>query len=232
MNERTFDDFDEFAGDYRSIHTKNLAITGADSFYFAAQKVLQVKKYEHENSLTLLDVGCGDGSVSFFFHQAFPSWQVEGIDVSIESVEQAKSKKLHSANFAVYDGKTIPFAAHTFDIVFIAAVLHHIDHSQHEGIIKEMFRVLKPGGRLYLFEHNPLNPVTKYLVRTCPFDANARLLPYRYTQRLLAIFPFSFMEKKFTIFFPRKGFFKKMIGIEDRLGWLPLGGQYFFRAVK
>jgi ubiquinone/menaquinone biosynthesis C-methylase UbiE len=232
MNERTFDDFDEFAGDYRSIHTRNLSITGADSFYFAEQKVLQVKKYEQQNGLSLLDVGCGDGSSAFFFHHIFPSWKLEGIDVSKESVEQAKSKNLPSANFAVYDGKTIPFSAETFDIVFIAAVLHHINFSEHEFIMNEMFRVLKPGGRLYLFEHNPLNPITNYLVRTCPFDVNARLLPYRYTQRLLGIFPFKFIEKQFTIFFPRKGIFKKMLGVEDRLGWLPLGGQYFFRAIK
>ena len=41
--------------------------------------------------------------------------------------------------------------------------------------MKEINRVLKLGGRLYFFEHNPWNPFTRFLVRTCPFDKNAQL---------------------------------------------------------
>ena len=38
MAERSFDDFDAYAKDYRSIHTKNIKMSGADSFYFAEMK--------------------------------------------------------------------------------------------------------------------------------------------------------------------------------------------------
>ena len=41
MSERSFDDFDEFANNYRNIHTQNVKLSGADSFYFAEMKKIQ-----------------------------------------------------------------------------------------------------------------------------------------------------------------------------------------------
>ena len=67
-----------------------------------------------------------------------------------------------------------------------------------------MYRILKPGGRLYLFEHNPLNPVTKYLVKTCVFDKEARLLSFSNTKRLLKMVNFAVIAQKTILFFPRK----------------------------
>ena len=36
--------------------------------------------------------------------------------------------------------------------------------------------MLKPGGMLFVFEHNPLNPLTRHAVNTCVFDENAHLI--------------------------------------------------------
>jgi hypothetical protein len=42
-----------------------------------------------------------------------------------------------------------------------------------------------------------------------------------------------FVEKlQFIIFFPRKGMLSKLIFLEKYFQWLPLGGQYFFSAIK
>jgi ubiquinone/menaquinone biosynthesis C-methylase UbiE len=232
MNERTFDDFDEFATDYRSIHTKNLQLSGAGSLYFAEHKILQLKHTEKDNGVRLLDVGCGDGASEIFLHRQFPSWQLEGIDVTEQSIAQAQNRNIPSAKFQLYNGTQIPFEDKSFDVVFIAAVLHHIEFSFHSLLIKEIYRVLKPGGRLYLFEHNPLNPLTRYLVKTCPFDKNAKLLTYGYTKKLLQALPFNAVKRKFILFFPRKGILSGLIRLEEKLGWLPLGGQYYYRAVK
>ena len=95
-----------------------------------------------------------------------------------------------------------------------------------------MYRVLKPGGRIYLFEHNPANPVTRYLVKTCVFDKDAKLLGYNYCNKLLKDARFRNIEKKFILFFPRSGILSNLIKLEDKLGWMPLGGQYMFRAEK
>ena len=233
MAKRSFDNFDEYANDYRSIHTDNVKISGADSFYFAEHKVKQLLDSESETvDARMLDIGCGDAVTELFIQKYFPSWKVEAIDISEKSIARAKEKNISSANFSVYDGKQIPFADNSFDIAFMAAVLHHIDFSLHESLLKEIFRALKPGGRLYLFEHNPLNPVTRYLVNTCVFDKDAKLLGYNYSNKILQKASFRNIEKKFILFFPRKGILARIIKLEDKLGWLPLGGQYMYKAQK
>ena len=144
----------------------------------------------------------------------------------------AKERKLPRANFVVYDGCNFPFGDESFHVVFIAGVLHHIDFALHEALVKEINRSLKKGGSLVLFEHNPLNPLTRYLVKTCVFDLQAKLLPHYYTSKLLNRNNLLIKKKKFIIFFPRKGLLSKLIFLEKYLQWLPLGGQYFIWAKK
>lgn len=232
MNERTFDDFDAHADAYRSVHTENIKLSGADSFYFARMKVELLQQSEKDSALKVLDIGCGDGATELFMQQLFPQWQLSAIDVSEKSIDVAKARGLSAVAFKVYNGTETGFADNSFDIIFLAGVLHHVDFSLHNTILKEIYRLLKPGGRLYLFEHNPLNPVTKYLVNTCVFDKDARLLKSSYTTSLFKKTRLKIKKKQFIIFFPRKGLLSKLIFLEKYLTWLPLGGQYFIRAIK
>jgi len=232
MQERTYDNFDEFAENYRNIHTENIKISGTDSYYFAEMKVRLLKNTEKDTSTTLLDVGCGDGATEFFFQQYFPHWKIDGIDVSSESIQVAQKRNLSNATFQVYNSFTFPFEDNSFDRVFIAGVLHHIAFKQHDKLIKEIYRVLKKNGKLLLYEHNPLNPLTRYLVNTCVFDKNAQLLMPWYTKNLLQENKLHMEQLQYIIFFPRKGMLSKLIFLEQYLQWIPFGGQYFCRAVK
>ena len=232
MAERSFDDFDAYAKDYRSIHTNNIKIAGVDSFYFAEMKVKIITAFENNTVLKILDVGCGDGATEIFMNKYFPSWNISAIDISVKSIEEAKSKNIKGSEFKIYDGKKIPFEDNSFDVIFMAGVLHHIDLSLHNGILQDINRVLKTKGRFYLFEHNPLNPVTRHLVNTCVFDKDAKLLKSGYTLQLLQKNNLNVQKKKFIIFFPRKGILSKFIFLEKYLQWLPLGGQYFIQSVK
>jgi ubiquinone/menaquinone biosynthesis C-methylase UbiE len=232
MGERTFDDFDEYARDYRSVHTENIAISGVDSFYFVEMKVKLLQQYEKNGYLNILDVGCGDGATELYMHRHFPNWKLTAIDVSEKSIKEARKKNIPNSIFKLYDGLQLPFDNDSFDVVYIANVFHHIDFAVHHKIMAEVTRVLKKEGRLYLFEHNPLNPVTRHLVNTCIFDKEAVLLKYSYIQQLLGESGFSAIKKSFIIFFPRKKIWKLLIAFEKYLTWLPFGGQYFFRAKK
>ena len=232
MNKRTFDDFDAFADDYRNIHTQNIRLSGVDSYYFAEMKVKLLRPFESNSNLQILDVGCGDGTTEYFMHQYFPKWVLKGIDVSGESIKEAHQKNIEAAVFKVYDGTHIPERDNSIDVVFIAGVLHHVAYELHLKMMQEVHRVLKLGGRLYLFEHNPLNPVTKYLVNTCVFDKDAKLLRSGYCTSILKTARLSIKKMDFIIFFPRKGILSKFIFLEKYLRWLPLGGQYFVRATK
>jgi len=232
MNKRTFDDFDAFADDYRNIHTQNIRLSGVDSYYFAEMKVKLLRPFESNSNLQILDVGCGDGTTEYFMHQYFPKWLLKGIDVSGESIKKAHQKNIDSAVFKMYDGTHIPERDNSIDVVFIAGVLHHVANELHLKMMQEVHRVLKPGGRLYLFEHNSLNPVTKYLVNTCVFDKDAKLLRSDFCATILKSARLSIKKIDFIIFFPRKGILSKFIFLEKYLRWLPLGGQYFVRATK
>ena len=232
MPERSFDDFDAYAKNYRSIHTENIKFSGADSFYFAEMKVRLQQQYEKNINLKILDIGCGDGSTEIFINKYFPAWHINAIDISQQSISIAKDKSISNCEFQVYDGLHIPFTNENFDIVFMAGVLHHVSFSLHNNLISEIERVLNRKGRLYLFEHNPFNPVTKHLVNTCVFDKDAKLLKSDYTKNLLKKNKLDVVTSKFIIFFPRKGILSKLIFLEKYLQWLPLGGQYFLRAIK
>ena len=113
-------DFNNFAEEYRQIHTANVqAISGVDSYYFAAYKVNELLQFEENTPAQMLDLGCGDGATEIFLQQHLPEIEVKAIDVSYKSIEMAELKKLSNSSFRVFDGNTIPFENSSFDIVFI-----------------------------------------------------------------------------------------------------------------
>ncbi len=234
MENRKFDDFDRYAARYREDHTDNVQkVSGADSDFFSEYKIVEIARCEKALAgSTVLDLGCGDGNSAGYFMKHLRPEYYYGIDISSESIGIANGREQQGCSFQCYDGETIPFSDGTFDIVFMANVLHHVDFSFHRHIIVECLRVLKKGGRLYVFEHNPINPVTRKIVRDCVFDADAKLLPSRYLIKTILEAGFEKAEKKYTIFFPRKRFFKALIPLEKHLTHCPLGGQYFVRSVK
>src|SRR6185503_592 len=74
------------------------------------------------------------------------------------------------------DGARTPFSDGQFDIATISAVLHHVPVAGRAAVYAELGRVLKPGGRIYVFEHNPRNPLVRYVIARTPIDENAILL--------------------------------------------------------
>lgn len=229
--ERKFDEFDHFAKHYRDIHNNSLKITAKDSDYYSEHKIQIIKQHEIKEDLSFLDFGCGDGNTSTFFTTYFPLGIYHGIDISRESIEIAKSKKNNQTKFNHFNGENIPFNDNSFDVIFTACVFHHIDFKLHENLFTEIFRVLKPGGKFYIFEHNPWNPVTRHIVNTCPFDEDAVLLTPNYTKKTLnKIFKNSITN--YILFFPRHKLFTPFIKLEGLLKKIPLGGQYYTFGIK
>ncbi len=225
--------FDSFAETYREVHTKSIKnVSGTDSFYFAEYKVKELVQFEENKEARVLDLGCGDGVTEVFLEKYFPLFNITGIDISEKSIEEAQKKQLKKSAFQIYDGNQIPFAKESFDVIFVAGVLHHIDAAKQQAIVNELFRVLKVHGHLYLFEHNPVNPLTRFLVNTCVFDKGVKLLYSKKCKGLLQKSGFRIQNLIYTIFFPRTGFFKKLITLEKYIRKVPIGGQYYFRASK
>ena len=233
MGEREFDNFDNHASEYRKTHDDSLKMSGTDSDFFSEYKILELLKFEDKNeSLKILDFGCGDGNSSIYIRKHFPNAIICGIDVSDSSIKIADSKKIEDATFKSYNGSEIPFKDKEFDIVFTSMVFHHIGYKLHTNILKDINRVIKNDGRFYNFEHNPNNPLTRKVVRECEFDEDAVLLKPSYNKNITVKAGFKIDKLIYTLFFPRHKFFKIFIGLEKTLTWCPIGAQYYIRAIK
>ncbi len=233
MGKREYDNFDEFANDYRTIHTDSLKMVGGDSELYSRLKANSVAEFlRPENGGKLLDFGCGDGIIIEMLSPLLPNWEFTGVDVSEESIRVAKEKGIERSDWVTFDGYKLPLENESFEAIFVANVFHHIEHKNHKGLIAEFIRILKKGGRVFFFEHNPYNPVTRHIVNTCPFDKDAVLLPPAYAKSMYRDAGFSAVELDYVLFFPRHKLFSLFWPIEKVLKWLPLGGQYFITATK
>ncbi len=88
----------------------------------------------------------------------------------------------------------------------------------------ELAAHLSPGGRLILFEHNPWNPLTRWVVRHCPFDEGVTLLHPREVYRYFASAGLSVRRRDYVVFFPK--LLRAFRALEPSLSWLPVGAQF------
>jgi demethylmenaquinone methyltransferase/2-methoxy-6-polyprenyl-1,4-benzoquinol methylase/phosphoethanolamine N-methyltransferase len=108
----------------------------------------------------ILEVGCGTGSLALAAKtQAGPGSQVAGIDVAPDMLEAARRKAASAGleiQFKLGRIEAIPFPDAQFDLVLSSLMLHHIpgDEAKQQALI-EVFRVLKPGGRLLIVDFAP-----------------------------------------------------------------------------
>lgn len=226
--------FDPYADAYRDIHNRNVRFTGGSSDYYSEYKVrIMAQTYRPPASACrILDFGCGDGLGTHYLTRYFPEARVCGIDVSEKSLEAARRRVPVKATFVRYGGGEIPFPDNDFDLVLISGVIHHIACASRPALLKSLFRVCAPQASVYIFENNPLNPFTRYIVATCEFDRDACLLTSGRLKRDLRAAGFEIQRCRFTLLFPRHKLFRPLHRLEERLGALPLGGQYYVRAVK
>ncbi len=90
-----------------------------------------------------MDFGCGDG---FFATQFFPRQINIGVDVDKEIEAKARRSNAYK-KVIVFNGHNLPFSSNSFDTLVSNCVLEHI--SNLDGNLKEISRVLKPGGKFY-----------------------------------------------------------------------------------
>ena len=97
---------------------------------------------------TLLDCGCGPGSITLDLASLLSQGKVVGIDKESSQIERAKSlakkRRIQNAEFQRADLLNLPFKNDTFDIAFTHAVLWTL--SDFFAAIEELKRVVKPGG--------------------------------------------------------------------------------------
>jgi len=228
-------EFDKFADDfaYRAMRTENISASGESPDFFDEYKIRDAALQMQANQTTpknILDFGSGVGNSIPYFRKYFTHSELTCADVSSRCIELCRTRYPGDEHYAQISGDRLPFADNTFDMAFSACVFHHIDHEAHARWLAELRRVTAIGGTLFIFEHNPWNPLTVSAIRSCPLDENAHLISAPTFSRRVADAGWDHVKVRFRIFFPR--LLAKLRVLEPYLYSVPLGAQYYVSGRK
>src|SRR6266496_4091799 len=104
--------------------------------------------------MTILEIGCGTGYFTRELTQR--GADIIAIDVSPDLLEIAKAKySAPNVRYEIQNAYALSYADAMFDSVVGSSILHHLEI---EEALRDIYRVLKPGGTIYFTEPNMLNP--------------------------------------------------------------------------
>ena len=218
-------DFDQYAGRYEAILAAQTNFFDGDSNYFARYKI-ELAQQVVGSVNAVLDFGCGIGRSMPHLREVFPDADIVGCDPSGESLAIAREQNLTCRFMSMEE--LDPDCK--FDLVLASCVFHHIPPQDRQMAIRYCYSRLKEGGHFIIFEHNPINPVTRRLVKNCPFDADAVLLSMRETVARMRNEHLNVDESSYCLFFPQR--LAALRPFEKYLRWLPIGGQYFVLRIQ
>jgi SAM-dependent methyltransferase len=227
---RQKESFDHFADDYDHLLDDPLRQRFAgDSEFFIHQKCRVLARHLRKRAtagaqLRLLDAGCGKGTAAAFFTGLA---RVIGTDVSLPMLREA----VRRGPVAVQEPFDLPFADGSFDAAFAFCVYHHIDDAQHLRHLRELGRVVTTGGQVFVFEHNPFNPVTKRIFDRAPIDRGCHMIRPVRLRGLFRQAGLGNVQQGYLLFLPEV-LWRRFGFLEPALSWLPLGGQYFVSGQK
>jgi SAM-dependent methyltransferase len=223
-------EFDQFAGDYNERLERALSLSGETKEYFARARVEWLarclRQLQH-TARAVLDYGCGIGDTAVLLREILGAESVVGLDVSERSVERARRDYGSAGSFSLF-AEYAPDAS--IDVVYCNGVFHHIAPGERAAAMRYVLRCLRPGGVFALWENNPWNPGTQWVMHRCEFDHDAVKIFPRQAKGLLAGGGLEILRTDYRFFFPR--LLKQLRPLEDSLIRIPLGGQYQVLARK
>ena len=216
-----------YPDDYRDDINRSIGFVGVDMDMFTRGKVdnmielLQRESQVAARAAQCLDIGCGIGAMHALMDGRVGA--LSGTDVSAEAIAEAAGANPDVA-YRAYEGSRLPYDDASFDFCTTVCVMHHVPTPQWSDFVGEAFRVTRPGGLFAVYEHNPVNPLTRVAVWRCPFDHDAVLLRPRRVIDLMQRAGFEIVLRQYLFFMPVDAPWARKF---DRLlGWMPLGAQY------
>ena len=153
--------------DQGSVYEESTKLHSRFSHVFSCQNSAEAEKYFEskilENSSAgkvILDYGCYDGKCVPALLKNNPS-RVVGIDISKTAIARAReTHQYDNVDFFHMDAHETSFDNNTFDFIVGRGILHHLDY---EIAIKELYRIVKPGGVVLFYEPLGDNPAAKII---------------------------------------------------------------------
>jgi SAM-dependent methyltransferase len=230
MQPSTNAEFDAYADNYDEALAMGLSMTGEPKEYYASERVSWVAKRLVAAKWavrTVMDFGCGTGSGVPFLFDGLGAKLVHGVDVSAASLETArKMNRRDGTTFAMIEEPIGP----SFDLAFCNGVFHHIPVAERHAAAAYVYEALVPDGMFALWENNPWNPGTRYIMSRVPFDRDAITMTPSETRRLLRNAGFDIVHTDFLFVFPHV--LRALRPLERLFAPLPFGGQYLVLARK
>ncbi|MGB3946830.1 MAG: class I SAM-dependent methyltransferase [Bacteroidia bacterium] len=229
-------EFDQFANDYDALLQKSIGSSGYEASYFDEHKIKTLyNDYSSTNGVSkklhILNFGCGTGKSEEYINKYFKNCNITSADVSEKALETAKKKNVSFNNIqyvAFTDVEELRNIEVKFDIVFVANVFHHIPEELHLNTLKQLKSMLSDTGFLYVFEHNPKNPLTRKVFETCEFDVGCKMIPPHLFIQMCEQTDYTSIKRKYVLFFPN--FVSFLAPLEKYLTWCSLGAQYYIKA--
>ncbi len=226
-------EFDQYSGSYADLLKDPIRdrFVGSHPEFFQVRKADLILDYFRGKQLDpskmrYLDVGCGQGDLLRILRPSFA--YVAGCDPSPGMIASLGDVDVRLQ----VDESKLPYAGESFDFVTASGVFHHVPPENRIALAKEVNRVLKPEGIFVIIEHNPINPVTRLIVKRSPVDAGAVLIATSETRRLLLSADFQLDGVYYFLYVPRNAYDHGGRAIEKILTKLPLGGQYAVFSLK
>ncbi|CAI4032534.1 Methyltransferase domain-containing protein [Nitrospira tepida] len=219
------EDFDDYSEDYDRALAEGLSVAGENKEYFATGRIqwLRGRLDElRERSDRVLDFGCGDGSASELILKYLGARETIGVDTSSRMVALGRRKYGSDCSRFFHMNEYRPNA--DVDLVYSNGVFHHIAPSERPQALDYVYRCLRAGGLFALWENNPWNPGTRYVMSRIPFDRDAIPLTPRESRVSVQAAGFEIVYSDFLFLFPHALRFLRWL--EPFVSRYPFGAQY------
>lgn len=140
-----------------------------------------IDKLAPKSDEQILEFGFGTGQNLVFARQRNRNTQLTGVDIDpkVKAIAERKLARLDlRLALDLYDGETFPYPDNSFDKVFSSLVFHQLDSETKRSSLREIYRVLKPGGKLVIGDwgrpRNQLMRLAFYLVQLVDGFATTR----------------------------------------------------------
>lgn len=218
--------FDAYDRNYKQNVDRALSFSGLTVDFFTRVKVDYFLELLAASRLSakcpeVIDIGCGIA----MSHPLLTGrvGRLVGVDVSGACIAVAAARNPQN-QYATFDGLNLPYPPASFDAASAICVFHHVPIADRVRLAHDIRRVLRPGGLFAIFEHNPVNPLTRHVVGNCEFDKDAVLLRRHETEKVLTEAGFREIASRFILAVPAKGMLRR---IDHLFGRLPFGAQYY-----